>query len=94
MQHHDTKDIMADKSDVPVQTGVSLAPYLQAVAGAVKANPIAAVLVGVGVAWLIWGRKADRATAEAPLAGTRFEALSRWEDEGGPVAPLPDLPNA
>lgn len=31
-----------------------------------------------------------RTTEEASaLAGTRFEALSRWEDEGGPPAPLP-----
>lgn len=33
------------------------------------------------------------ASDDAPaLAGTRFEALSRWEDEGGPPAPVPEDP--
>lgn len=45
-----------------------------------------------GANWLT-GRDGDATPA---LAGTRFEALSRWEDEGGPpapdAAPLPEEP--
>ena len=69
------------------------APYARALDGAVRANPIAAVMVGVGLAWLVLGRKSPappQAPPEPPLAGTRFEAMARWEDEGGPVAPLPE----
>ncbi len=68
----------------------NMAPYARALDGAVRANPLAAVMAGVGLAWLVLGRKGGSSEPEAPLAGTKFEALSRWEDEGGPVAPLPD----
>ncbi len=69
----------------------NLGPYARALDGAVRANPMAAVMAGVGLAWLVLGRRnVASMPPEAPLAGTKFEALSRWEDEGGPVAPLPD----
>ncbi len=67
----------------------NMAPYARALDGAVRAHPMAAVMAGVGLAWLVLGRKSNGMPADA-LAGTKFEALSRWEDEGGPVAPLPD----
>ena len=67
----------------------NMAPYARALDGAVRAHPMAAVMAGVGLAWLVLGRKGNGVPADA-LAGTKFEALSRWEDEGGPVAPLPD----
>jgi len=35
----------------------NLAPYAKAVDGAVRANPLAAVLAGAAVAWLVLGRK-------------------------------------
>ena len=73
------------------------APYARALDGAVRANPVAAVMVGVGLAWLLLGRKAPAPPEPAPeqtLAGTRFEAMARWEDEGGPVAPLPEANQA
>lgn len=72
----------------------NMAPYVRALDGAVRANPLAAVVAGVGLAWLAFGRKTTTRDPEAPLAGTRFEALSRWEDEGGPVSPLPDPDDA
>lgn len=67
----------------------NVAPYLRALDGAVRANPVAAAMAGAGLAWLILGRKNGRSEGEAPLAGTKFEAMSRWEDEGGPVAEMP-----
>ena len=76
----------------------NLAPYGRALDGAVRANPLAALMAGVGLAWLVLGRKAGPAPGpvlpEATLAGTRVEALSRWEDEGGPPSPLPDADSA
>jgi Protein of unknown function (DUF3618) len=64
----------------------NLAPYTRALDGAVRANPLAAVLAGVGIAWLAFGRTSRQAAPEPALAGTKVEALSRWEDEGGPPA--------
>ena len=49
---------------------------------------MAGIVLGVGLAWLVLGRKAGPSLPEPPLAGTKYEALSRWEDEGGPPAPL------
>lgn len=73
----------------------NLAPYARALDGAVRANPLAAVLAGVGIAWLAFGRTSRSDAAPEPaLAGTKVEALSRWEDEGGPPAqPLAALDN-
>lgn len=60
--------------------------YALAVDAAVKANPAAVALTGVGLAWLILGKR-DKAPEIDPstLSGTKFEAVSRWEDEGGPA---------
>jgi hypothetical protein len=77
-------------SDALGYATANIRPYARVLDGAVRANPTAAVLAGVGLAWLILGRKGGTSLPEAPLAGTRYEALSRWEDEGGPPAPLPD----
>lgn len=65
----------------------NLGPYARALDGAVRANPMAAVMTGVGLAWLVFGRGSKSAAPAVALAGTKFEALSRWEDEGGPPAP-------
>lgn len=72
----------------------NVAPYARMLDSAVRANPVAAVMAGVGLAWLVLGRKGSGSASDVPLAGTKFEALSRWEDEGGPVAPLPDADQA
>lgn len=66
-------------------------PYTQVLDKAVRANPVALALTAVGVAWLVLGRRGTPSVEQAPaLAGTRFEAESRWEDEGGPVSDLPE----
>lgn len=57
---------------------------------AVRANPMAAALTGIGLAWLVLGRRSGPQEGPPALAGTRYEALTRWEDEGGPVDSLPD----
>lgn len=53
-------------------------PYLRALGGAVRANPLPFAIAGAGLAWLLFGRKPH---STEPLR----EALARWEDEGGPV---------
>lgn len=65
-------------------------PYTQALDAAVRANPLALAVTAVGLAWLILGRFSTVAPDPSPLAGTRFEAEARWEDEGGPVSSLPE----
>lgn len=68
-------------------------PLVSRVDGAVRAHPLAAAAAGVAIAALVFGRKAtsdqDRPVVTPVTAGTRFEALTRWEDEGGPPAPEP-----
>jgi ElaB/YqjD/DUF883 family membrane-anchored ribosome-binding protein len=93
-------DKLRDRLTVDALTGdalsygkTNLGSYAQALDGVVRANPLAAVMAGVGVAWLIFGRRTTTTDEATPLAGTKFEALSRWEDEGGPVSPLPDPEN-
>lgn len=49
---------------------------------AVRRNPFAVALVGAGVAWLMFGGKKAPAQKRAKL-----EALSSWEDDGGPARP-------
>lgn len=68
------------------------APYTKAIDRAVRANPLILAALGAGLAWLVLGRKTAPATvAEGEaLSGTKYEALSRWEDEGGPAIPLDD----
>jgi hypothetical protein len=68
----------------------NMAPYVQAVDSAVRRNPLAAVMAGAGLAWLVLGRRGRSGPKDPTLKGSGFEALSRWEDEGGPVGPLPD----
>lgn len=60
----------------------------------VRGRPVTAAVAGVALAALVLGRRAaasetDAATDAPAMAGTRFEALTRWEDEGGPPAPEP-----
>jgi hypothetical protein len=65
-------------------------PYTQALDAAVRGNPVALALTAVGLAWLILGRRGQPDVDASLLAGTKFEAEARWEDEGGPVADLPE----
>lgn len=65
-------------------------PYTQALDAAVRANPLALSVTAIGLAWLILGRRGGAVVDPSSLAGTRFEAEARWEDEGGPVSDLPE----
>jgi Protein of unknown function (DUF3618) len=62
------------------------APMVKSIEVAVRANPLAAVLVGAGLAWLVLGSRRPVAPKRAKL-----EALSTWEDDGGPARPSDDL---
>jgi hypothetical protein len=72
-------------------------PILNKVDGVVRGQPIVAAVAGVALAALIFGRRAvsdiEAAGAVPAMAGTKFEALTRWEDEGGPPAPEPVDPD-
>jgi hypothetical protein len=66
-------------------------PATEAVGRAAMKRPLAVAVIAAGTAWLLRGRAEDTPAPPAePLAGTKFEALSRWEDEGGPCADLPE----
>jgi len=70
-------------------------PLLAEVDHALRSQPLVAAAAGVALAALVFGRRRDAPEA-APvpvMAGTRFEALTRWEDEGGPAAPTPPDPD-
>lgn len=59
------------------------APLLSRLDHAIRAQPLVAAVAGVALAALILGR--HRQTAERhPRPPEKFEALTRWEDEGGP----------
>lgn len=87
-------NLLAEGKDALLQQAT---PALNRVDAAVRGQPLVAALAGVALAALVFGRRA-MADAEAagevpPLAGTKFEALTRWEDEGGPPAPEPVAPD-
>ena len=74
------------------------APLIAGVDGAVRNHPVIAAVAGVALATLVFGRPraapdSEAAQAVPAMAGTRFEALTRWEDEGGPPAPEPVDPD-
>ena len=96
-----TLDGLRDRlsADALIGDALSLAqaqvgPAARMLDSAVRANPLAAAMIGIGLAWLVLGRRSGPQKQPPALAGTRFEALTRWEDEGGPVAPLPDPDDA
>lgn len=59
--------------------------YTSAVDQAIRANPMAVVLTGVGLAWLIFG-STRKPKARMPKA----EPYNRWESEGGMVYDVDD----
>ena len=68
-------------------------PMLSRLDGAVRAHPMMTAVAGVALAAVVFGRRngpdTEAAGAIPAMAGTKFEALTRWEDEGGPPAPEP-----
>jgi hypothetical protein len=72
-------------------------PLVSQLDRAVRGHPMAATVAGLAVAAVVLGRRSSHSDAEAAsaapaMAGTRYEALTRWEDEGGPPAPEPVEP--
>lgn len=81
-------------ADALLSDGVALLqrralPALRGAGAVARANPAATAMTVAGLAWLALGRRHDpqEAASDPTLAGSKFEALSRWEDEGGPVNP-------
>jgi hypothetical protein len=82
------------KAALVAQARPLVSPVLDRLDGAVRAKPVAAAVAGLALAALLLGRKrevpdAQAAAAVPAMAGTKFEALTRWEDEGGPPADVP-----
>lgn len=70
------------------------APLLSQLDGAVRAQPLAAAVAGVALATLVFGRRSvSEPASTSALAGTQYEALTRWEDEGGPPMTEPVEPD-
>ena len=91
--HSLLKDATGLLTDPSGLIGRNAGAYTQALDHAIRANPLALAVSAVGLAWLILGRRTKDSTADPQsLAGTQFEAMTRWEDEGGPVAPPPPVP--
>ena len=84
LKDHLSVDAMLVRGSMAARS--QIAGAARAVGGTIRDNPIAAGLAVAGVAWLILGRKKPT-EPEPPLAGTKFESLTRWEDEGGPPSP-------
>lgn len=57
------------------------APFTASLETALRANPMAVALTGVGLAWLIFGGKKPKPASVT----SAHEQLTRWSDDGGPV---------
>lgn len=64
-------------------------PLLARLDHAVRAQPVMAAVAGVAVAALILGRLREK---DVPHPAEKFEAITRWEDEGGQPSPEPADP--
>ena len=62
---------------------------VSALGGLAKRNPLGVALTGLGLAWLAFGGR--KAAPAAPVVSEKLEAYTRWEDEGGNPAPLPEV---
>lgn len=84
--------ISEGKAALLAQARPLASPLVARLDSALRAQPVAATVAGVALAVLVFGRhraKLAQDAASPVLAGTKFEALTRWEDEGGPPAPEP-----
>lgn len=66
-------------------------PLLSRLDHAVRAQPVVAAVAGLALAALVFGRYREQAD-EPPRPAEKFEALTRWEDEGGLPMPEPADP--
>lgn len=86
-------NLMAEGKDAIM---AQASPLVSKLDSAVRGKPVMAAMAGVALAALVFGRRhandAEAAGAVPAMAGTKFEALTRWEDEGGPPAPDPVSP--
>lgn len=64
-------------------------PLVSRLDHAVRAQPVVAAVAGIAVAALILGRLREKSE---PRPAEKFEAISRWEDEGGMPSPEPADP--
>ena len=87
LKDHLSADALLLRGAIAARTRIAGAAGV--VGGTIRDNPVAAGLAVAGIAWLILGRKKP-VPPEPPLAGTKFESLTRWEDEGGPPSPESD----
>ncbi len=87
-------NLVAEGKDTLMQQA---SPLVSRLDGAVRGQPLVAAVAGIALAALIFGRRSvndtEAASAVPAMAGTKFEALTRWEDEGGPPAPEPVDPD-
>ena len=87
-------NLMAEGKDTLLQHA---SPLVSRLDGAVRGQPLVAAVAGIALAALFFGRRpgndTEAASAVPAMAGTKFEALTRWEDEGGPPASEPVDPN-
>ena len=71
-------------------------PLVSRLDNAVRGKPMMAAMAGVAVgAYFLSkrnGHDTDGPVVTPVLAGTKYEAVTRWEDEGGPVAAQPAHP--
>jgi hypothetical protein len=68
-------------------------PLLGQIDGAVRSQPLAAAIAGVAIATLVFSPRTTRSPKIPTLAGSQFEALTQWEDEGGTTLPDPVEPD-
>ena len=54
-----------------------VSPIARVLDSAVRANPMAAAMTGIGLAWLVLGRRQAAREPSPELAGMRYEALTR-----------------
>lgn len=71
---------LTDDAVAMVQSQASASTH--ALDSAVRSNPLAVAAVGAGLAWLLFAKPKR---ADAPAA--KREAMSNWEDDGGPARP-------
>ncbi len=84
---HDRVSVESLAQDALDTIRTNAAAYTKSIDRAVRANPAAVALTGIGIAWLIFGSR-KRTESEAP----RTIGEDRWLDEGGALDAAEDGP--